>query len=90
VFIGRIKPHEWDTVEAGVQVLLEAAEAGVSEQVRTALGQLVPEYRAARPPPARTTSPQGEPALAETRSTSPRGEPALIPPRKDGTTSIPN
>jgi FlaA1/EpsC-like NDP-sugar epimerase len=69
VFIGRIKPHDWDAVEAGLAALLEAAEAGVVELVRTVLGQIVPEYREARPPPARTTSPHGEPAL--------RGEPAL-------------
>jgi hypothetical protein len=68
VFIGRIKPHDWDAVEAGLVALLEAAEAGVVELVRTVLGQIVPEYREARPPPARTTSPHGEPAL--------RGEPA--------------
>jgi FlaA1/EpsC-like NDP-sugar epimerase len=67
VFIGRIKPHDWDAVEAGLAVLLEAAELGVAEQVRTALGQLVPEYRAARPPPARQTSPHGEVALRPER-----------------------
>ena len=71
VFIGRIKPHAWEATEAGVLALLAAAEAGVVELVRTALGQIVPEYRAARPPPARITSPHGEPAL--------RVEPALRP-----------
>jgi FlaA1/EpsC-like NDP-sugar epimerase len=71
VFIGRIKPHAWEATEAGVLALLAAAEAGVVELVRTALGQIVPEYRAARPPPARITSPHGEPVL--------RVEPALRP-----------
>jgi FlaA1/EpsC-like NDP-sugar epimerase len=92
VFIGRIKPHDLDATEAGVQALLEAAEAGVVELVRTALGQIVPEYREARPPPARTTSPHGEPALraepGEPRSSSARGEPALAGPRTG--TSVPN
>jgi FlaA1/EpsC-like NDP-sugar epimerase len=63
VFIGRIKPHDLDAVEAGLEALLEAAEGGVVELVRTVLGQIVPEYRAARPPPARTTSPHGEPVV---------------------------
>jgi FlaA1/EpsC-like NDP-sugar epimerase len=81
VFIGRIKPHEWDATEAGVQALIAAAEGGVAELVRTALGQLVPEYRAARPPPARTERPATGPASAPD---------PIIPPRKGGTTSIPN
>jgi len=87
VFIGRIKPHQWEAVEAGLAALLEAAESGVPEVVRTVLGQIVPEYRVARPPPARTTSPHGEPALAEPRPAAPRAEPVVVP---TGTTSIPN
>jgi len=53
VFIGRIKPHDWHATEEGVRALLEAAEAGVVERVRAVLGELVPEYREARPPPPR-------------------------------------
>ncbi len=90
VFIGRIKPHEWEATEAGVRALLEAAEAGIVELVRTALGQIVPEYRAARPPPARTTSPQGEPAISEPRPLADRASPPTVATRKGGRTSIPN
>jgi FlaA1/EpsC-like NDP-sugar epimerase len=71
VFIGRIKPHELSAVEAGLAALLEAAEAGVPEVVRTVLGQIVPEYRTARPPPARTTSPNGEPVIPDPRPAAP-------------------
>jgi FlaA1/EpsC-like NDP-sugar epimerase len=83
VFIGRIKPHDWDAVEAGLAVLLEAAEAGVAEQVRTVLGQLVPEYRAARPPPARTTAPNGVPVLRPERVGTERSERVERPERPE-------
>jgi FlaA1/EpsC-like NDP-sugar epimerase len=83
VFIGRIKPHAWEATEAGILALLAAAEAGIVELVRTALGQIVPEYREARPPPARITSPHGEPVLrvepALRADVVRRGEPAPEP-----------
>jgi FlaA1/EpsC-like NDP-sugar epimerase len=50
VFIGRIRPHDWAPVDAGVAALLELARTGTAEQLRRALGELVPEYRAARLP----------------------------------------
>ncbi|MBX3154706.1 MAG: polysaccharide biosynthesis protein [Deltaproteobacteria bacterium] len=62
VFIGRIKPHEWTIVKAGIANLLETAGSS-NEAVRTALGELVPEYAAGRPPPNKATSPRGEKAL---------------------------
>jgi FlaA1/EpsC-like NDP-sugar epimerase len=65
VFIGRIKPHEWEAVDAGVEALLELASSA-ADRVRAALGDLVPEYGIAHPSPARTTSPRGERAIAET------------------------
>ena len=51
VFIGRIKAHEWKHVESGVAVLLDLARAGDADAdgLRAALGDLVPEYRVARP-----------------------------------------
>jgi len=64
VFIGRIKPHEWDAVDAGVDALLELARGTAMDRVRAALGDLVPEYAVARP--TRTTSPRGEAAITET------------------------
>jgi hypothetical protein len=44
-----LKPHAWDTVTSGVGTLLELACGTDAEQIRTALGDLVPEYRSARP-----------------------------------------
>jgi len=50
VFTGRIKPHEWEVVVRGVEALLELADSVSPERVRTVLGDIVPEYSAARPP----------------------------------------
>jgi FlaA1/EpsC-like NDP-sugar epimerase len=50
VFTGRIKPHEWEVVVQGVDTLLELADSASPERVRTVLGDIVPEYSAARPP----------------------------------------
>ena len=50
VFVGRIRPHDWDQVAPRVDELLALARATDSEALRVALGELVPEYRAARPP----------------------------------------
>jgi FlaA1/EpsC-like NDP-sugar epimerase len=50
VFIGRIKPHDWEPVDVGVAALLELARGVDAEKLRSALGDLVPEYRVARPP----------------------------------------
>jgi FlaA1/EpsC-like NDP-sugar epimerase len=98
VFIGRIKPHDWDTTLAGVRALLEAAEAGIVERVRATLGQLVPEYREARPPPTRVRGAELaedgaadlEPARPEARPTTALEDPTLAPSRKRGTSSSPN
>ncbi|HSN30115.1 MAG TPA: nucleoside-diphosphate sugar epimerase/dehydratase, partial [Kofleriaceae bacterium] len=49
VFIGRIKAHDWEPVSTGVTALVELARAGDTEQVRAALGDIVPEYGTARP-----------------------------------------
>jgi FlaA1/EpsC-like NDP-sugar epimerase len=49
VFIGRIKPHEWDPVVTGVTALVELARVGDPEPIRAAICDLVPEYRMMRP-----------------------------------------
>jgi FlaA1/EpsC-like NDP-sugar epimerase len=64
VFIGRIKPHEWTEVEAGVDAVLALA-TGDADRVRAALGALVPEYAVAHPTPSKRTSPTGERALVD-------------------------
>jgi hypothetical protein len=63
-----------------VQALMAAAEAGVVELVRAALGQLVPEYRAARPPPARIRGAEGADEGVAGLAPAPRAEPAPEPP----------
>ena len=60
IFIGRIKPHELEAVEAGVQALLALARSTATDQVRAALGDLVPEYALAHPTTTKTTAPRGE------------------------------
>jgi FlaA1/EpsC-like NDP-sugar epimerase len=60
VFVGRIQPHDWAAVNPGVTALLALASGGgEAEQLRSALGALVPEYRAARPPRPIVTSASG-------------------------------
>ncbi|MBA3465634.1 MAG: polysaccharide biosynthesis protein [Deltaproteobacteria bacterium] len=49
VFIGRIKPHNWDIVSSAVDVTLDLAQGTDPELIRKALGELVPEFRAVRP-----------------------------------------
>ncbi len=65
VFIGKIQPHEWDGVAAGVKDLLELANQAATDRIRAALGSLVPEYAMARPTSAKSTSPRGEAILPE-------------------------
>jgi FlaA1/EpsC-like NDP-sugar epimerase len=48
VFIGRIRPHDWDLVVAAIGSLLASADSDDAELVRAGLAQLVPEYAAAR------------------------------------------
>jgi FlaA1/EpsC-like NDP-sugar epimerase len=63
VFIGRIKPHDWEQVSVGLDALLELASNGTVERIRAALGHIVPEYAIAHTRPSKTTSPRGEPAV---------------------------
>lgn len=49
VFIGRIKPHEWNSVVRGVERLLELASSANPDRIRGALAELVPEYGVAHP-----------------------------------------
>jgi len=82
VFIGRVhNPPAWESVVVGVEALVELAKAASTDHVRATLGDLVPEYGAARPPIARTTSPRGEPVVREQRDEL---------SRKSGTTRVPN
>ncbi len=66
VFIGRIKPHDWDEVVGGIATLIGLADGAAAERLRAALGDMVPEYKVARPPAARTPA-LGEPARTEAR-----------------------
>ena len=48
VFIGRIKPHDWDLVVAAIGNLLAMADSDDAEKLRAAIAELVPEYSAGR------------------------------------------
>jgi FlaA1/EpsC-like NDP-sugar epimerase len=48
IFIGRIKPHEWNVVRVGVVALLDLTGGGDAERIRGALAHIVPEYGALR------------------------------------------
>jgi FlaA1/EpsC-like NDP-sugar epimerase len=48
IFVGRITPHEWKVVHAGIGALLELARDSDAERIRGALAALVPEYGTAR------------------------------------------
>ncbi|HMG20057.1 MAG TPA: hypothetical protein VK607_02025, partial [Kofleriaceae bacterium] len=59
VFVGRIQPHDWAVVDAGVTALLELSRGGDPDALRRALGELVPEYRSSRPVRPIATSASG-------------------------------
>jgi FlaA1/EpsC-like NDP-sugar epimerase len=71
VFIGRIKPHEWDAIAAGVGGLLALTDGTEADRIRAALGELVPEYKVVRPQTAKITGATTaiEAAAASTRTT---------------------
>ena len=48
IFIGRIKPHDWNVVVAALGNLCATADSDDPDEVRLALAELVPEYAAAR------------------------------------------
>jgi FlaA1/EpsC-like NDP-sugar epimerase len=65
VFIGRIKPHEWEEVTSSVDMLCALAPRSEGDNIRAALGDVVPEYRGARPMKSYTT---GENKIIDTKS----------------------
>jgi FlaA1/EpsC-like NDP-sugar epimerase len=81
VFIGRIKSHAWESFHVGVDALIALARDAQIERVRATIGDLVPEYGAARPTASKTTSPQGERAIADDDGRV---------GRKSGTSTVPN
>ena len=83
VFIGRIKSHAWEAVAIGVEALIDLAREAQVERVRAALGEIVPEYAAARPPASKTTSPGGERTISD-------DEASRLVGRKSGTSIVPN
>jgi FlaA1/EpsC-like NDP-sugar epimerase len=81
VFIGRIKPHGWDAVVAGVDSLLTLARNGITDRLRNVLAEIVPEFKTTRP--TKASSPLGEPVVNDHPDEASRAE------RKSGT-SVPN
>jgi FlaA1/EpsC-like NDP-sugar epimerase len=53
VYIGRIKSHPWEQVVEAIDALLASAADPVVERLRTAIGELVPEYQIERPNPSK-------------------------------------
>jgi len=84
VFIGRIKPHGWEEVSAGVDALMTLTATAAHDRIRAALGELVPEYRTPRAQTSRT-APQGEKAIESTPDDTARGT-----TRKTGPSRVPN
>jgi FlaA1/EpsC-like NDP-sugar epimerase len=84
VFIGRLKAHPWEAVAIGVEALLELAYKAEVERCRSALGDLVPEYRTMRPVSTKTPA-AGEKALPGDSS-----EDVSRVGRKSGSSSVPN
>lgn len=58
VFTGRLKAHQLDAVEANVDALLALTKTAAGDQIRSALGEIVPEYRVAHPMTTRSTGPR--------------------------------
>lgn len=56
VFTGRIKQHEWERVVAAIDALCGVANETDAEPIRSALGDIVPEYREHRQGARRTGS----------------------------------
>lgn len=48
VFIGRIKPHAWDAVAAGVDALIALSTSSAADGLSSAIGAIVPEYQTER------------------------------------------
>lgn len=48
IFIGRIMPHEWENAVRAASSLVELARTGSGEQLRAALGEIVPGYTQVR------------------------------------------
>jgi FlaA1/EpsC-like NDP-sugar epimerase len=70
VFIGRIKPHEWVATADAVAVLIGLADGAEADRIRASLGEIVPEYKTARPAASRQT---GATAAVDKDAPSTRG-----------------
>jgi FlaA1/EpsC-like NDP-sugar epimerase len=73
VFVGRIKAHDLHVISESVRAMCELALSGDGEQIRAALGDIVPEYAVARPSRARLRTTDSSKAL-DTKS---QAEPVL-------------
>jgi FlaA1/EpsC-like NDP-sugar epimerase len=61
IFIGRVRPHEWDRVLGGIERLFSLADGRDGELVRAALNAMVPEYSMPARPAA--AAPTAEPVV---------------------------
>ena len=83
VFIGRIKPHAWEAVVAGVDTLMDLAVGTATDRVRAALGDIVPEYKTAHRSSTKIST------TVEAESSEPTEDAGRVG-RKTGPASIPN
>ena len=82
VFIGRIRPHDFDHVVSGVNALLAGARAPTVDKMRTLLSELVPEYLKAHPPTRPSVRAEHETGPKETlKEVAPESElaPSIAP-----------
>ncbi len=86
VFIGRIKPHSWDAVIAGVSALLEVAVGTANDRVRSALGDIVPEYKAVH----RTTVKTSQHVEVDSEHQAVSDDPERVGRTTSKSSSIPN
>jgi FlaA1/EpsC-like NDP-sugar epimerase len=85
VFIGRIKPHEWSSVIAGITELMTLADGAEADRIRGQLATIVPEYQTPRSASRSGASPAVQ---DETRTTGPAA--AVDATRKTGPAQAPN
>jgi FlaA1/EpsC-like NDP-sugar epimerase len=60
IFVGKLKPHAWSTIERGLAELHELTEAGELGPIQAAFSRLVPEFKPAVDARPRPSSPDAK------------------------------
>jgi FlaA1/EpsC-like NDP-sugar epimerase len=85
VFIGHSNSHAWEAIAIGIDALLVLAAESEVERVRASLGDLVPEYRIARPTGTKVPVSHQDPQL-----TTDTVEDVSRVGRQSGSSTVPN